>query len=101
MDAKGAFCSSWFYAYRYRFIAVILLSSLLIAGCRPLTIDQQPHLQRMPENDFGVYVGCMRAVARLTVRSRAYWTVDEIALFCDDVRRSFDDDRQRSANNDT
>lgn len=101
MDAESEVCPSWLYAYRYRLVTAVLLSSLLIVGCQPLPHDQQPHLQRMPENDFGVYVGCMRAVARLTVRSRAYWTIDEIALFCDDIRRSFDDDRQRSTNNET
>lgn len=45
--------------------------------------------------DYAVYAGCVRSVARLTYRSRAYqaWTPDRIAVYCDEIMRSFREER--------
>lgn len=80
--------------------AVALWLVVVLSACTPLADNRQPLPERLPNDDYGVYVGCMRAVARLTVQSRAYWTIDEMADFCEDVRRSFDEDRRRSMDND-
>lgn len=80
---------------RYVLIAAFLLTSC-IQYQRPTNNIQQT--LPLAADDTAIYAGCVRAVARLVIRSKAYrvWPPEEIAIFCEDVRRSFETERKNA-----
>lgn len=76
----------------------MILLVLLLSGCIYAKRPTGSIRQTLPsiEADYAVYLGCVRAVARLAIRSNStdVWTMKEIMQFCEEVRQSFDTDKR-------
>ena len=76
-----------------RTLCVLWLVAVLLTACIQARQPTYSIRQTLPDvrADAAVYGGCVRAVARLAVRSHAYavWTPKRIAEFCEEVRQSF------------
>lgn len=83
----------------------IALLALLLTGCIQMQAPTRHIVQTLPsvDADYAVYAGCVRAVARLTYRSRAYqaWTPDRIAFYCAEVQQSFKIERLGTGESET
>jgi hypothetical protein len=68
----------------------------IFVACIPQPPQFNQIVQTLPsvDSDYAIYAGCVRAVARLMVRSRSYsWSEDDIANYCAEIMQSFRDER--------
>ena len=76
------------------FFAGIII--FIFVACIPRPPQSNQIVQTLPsvDSDYAIYVGCVRAVARLMVRSQSYsWSQDDIASYCAEVMQSFREER--------
>lgn len=75
----------------------VLAFSLMLSSC--LMPQYTIHsIQPMPSTSAGVRAGCIRTLARLALDSRMgqFWSLDDAAIYCDEIERSFQEEIQMS-----
>lgn len=77
-------------------IKLIAAGVVVLSSC--IAQPQYPRIMTMPYqlDDPGVRAGCVRTLARLVVESGAYalWPMDRIYVYCDEIERSYYEERR-------